>query len=52
MTISELWLACLIFVAAVLYSSVGHGGALGYFVAVERCCSAATEIFARISTNL
>jgi uncharacterized protein len=26
----ELWLALLIFVAAVLYSSVGHGGASGY----------------------
>jgi uncharacterized protein len=31
---SELWLACLIFVAAVLYSSVGHGGASGYLAAM------------------
>jgi uncharacterized protein len=31
---SELWLACLIFVAAVLYSSVGHGGAFGYLAAM------------------
>jgi uncharacterized protein len=31
---SELWLASLIFVAAVLYSSVGHGGASGYLAAM------------------
>jgi uncharacterized protein len=31
---SELWLACLIFIAAVLYSSVGHGGASGYLAAM------------------
>jgi uncharacterized membrane protein YfcA len=31
---SELWLALLIFVAAVLYSSVGHGGASGYLAAM------------------
>jgi uncharacterized protein len=34
MTTSELWLALLIFVAAVLYSSVGHGGASGYLAAM------------------
>ncbi len=32
--ISELWLASLIFIAAVLYSSVGHGGASGYLAAM------------------
>ncbi len=31
---TELWLALLIFVAAVLYSSVGHGGASGYLAAM------------------
>jgi uncharacterized protein len=31
---SELWLASLIFLAAVLYSSVGHGGASGYLAAM------------------
>jgi uncharacterized protein len=31
---TELWLAILIFVAAVLYSSVGHGGASGYLAAM------------------
>ncbi len=31
---SELWLASLIFIAAVLYSSVGHGGASGYLAAM------------------
>ncbi len=30
----ELWLAGLIFVAAVLYSAVGHGGASGYLAAM------------------
>lgn len=30
----ELWLTLLIFVAAVLYSSVGHGGASGYLAAM------------------
>jgi uncharacterized protein len=34
MIMSELWLACLIFTAAVLYSSVGHGGASGYLAAM------------------
>jgi uncharacterized protein len=34
MMTSELWLALLIFVAAVLYSSVGHGGASGYLAAM------------------
>jgi uncharacterized protein len=31
---SELWLVCLIFVAAILYSSVGRGGASGYLAAM------------------
>jgi uncharacterized protein len=31
---SELWLVCLIFVATILYSSVGHGGASGYLAAM------------------
>jgi uncharacterized protein len=31
---SELWLTSLIFVAAILYSSVGHGGASGYLAAM------------------
>lgn len=31
---AELWLASLIFVAAALYSSVGHGGASGYLAAM------------------
>jgi uncharacterized protein len=34
MTMSELWLAGLILIAAVLYSSVGHGGASGYLAAM------------------
>ncbi len=31
---AELWLASLIFIAAALYSSVGHGGASGYLAAM------------------
>jgi uncharacterized protein len=37
---SELWLASLIFVAAVLYSSVGHSGASGYLAAMALFCIA------------